>query len=60
MVEGLSIGARKQVMVSEPRRGLSPWVLINHQQSWLVIALFLSSLKIMEPEPATGQKLTVE
>jgi len=45
MVECPSIGARKQVMVSEPRRGLSAPIAINQEPGLLITALSLNSLK---------------
>lgn len=45
MVESPSSGARKQVMVSEPRKGLSAQIVINHKPGEMRITLLLSSLK---------------
>ena len=45
LVECPSRGARKQVMVSEPRKGLLAQITKNGERHWWIIALFLSNLK---------------
>ena len=45
LVECLSSGARKQIMVSEPRKGLLALIVMNHELGQLITTLYLSSLK---------------
>ena len=48
MVKGLSIGARKKVMVSKPRKGFSTRIPRNHELGGSTYALSLNSLKKSE------------
>lgn len=51
MVEGPSAGARRQVMVSELRKGLSAQLTINHELGLTITTLSLNSLKNLELAP---------
>lgn len=61
MVESPSSGARKQVMVSEPRKGLSAWISTDHELGQLITAFSLNCLKkkIWKLCPQKGQKLAM-
>lgn len=58
MVEGLSTRASKQVIISEPRKGFSAQVAINHEPGHSINTVSSNSLKKSGPESKTRQKLT--